>query len=59
MIVCSAKIISNALKWQLNQSTLKTVKHGGASIMMWGCFSYSGVGSIYHIPGIMDQFEQI
>ena len=24
------------------QYTLKTVKHGGASIMIWGCFSYSG-----------------
>ncbi len=29
----------------------------GASIMIWGCFSYYCVGPIYHIPGIMDQFE--
>uniref|UniRef100_A0A3B4X144 Transposase Tc1-like domain-containing protein n=1 Tax=Seriola lalandi dorsalis TaxID=1841481 RepID=A0A3B4X144_SERLL len=36
-----------------------TVKHGGASIMIWGCFSYYGVGPIYRIPGIMDQFEHI
>uniref|UniRef100_A0A667Z9F9 Tc1-like transposase DDE domain-containing protein n=1 Tax=Myripristis murdjan TaxID=586833 RepID=A0A667Z9F9_9TELE len=36
-----------------------TVKHGGTSIMIWGCFSYYGVGPIYCIPGIMDQFEYI
>uniref|UniRef100_A0A3Q0S1K1 Transposase Tc1-like domain-containing protein n=1 Tax=Amphilophus citrinellus TaxID=61819 RepID=A0A3Q0S1K1_AMPCI len=30
-----------------------TVKHGGASIMIWECFSYYGVGPIYRIPGIM------
>ena len=33
--------------------------HGGASIMTWGCFSHYGVGSIDHIPGIVDQFEYI
>ena len=37
----------------------QAVKHGGASIMIWGCFSYYGVGPIYYIPGIMDQFEYI
>uniref|UniRef100_A0A0K8TZE2 Transposable element Tcb1 transposase n=1 Tax=Bactrocera latifrons TaxID=174628 RepID=A0A0K8TZE2_BACLA len=35
--------------------TAKTVKHGGAKIMVWGCFSYSGVGPIHLIEGIMDQ----
>lgn len=41
------------------QYTLKTVKHGGSSIMIWGCFSYYGVGTIYRTPGIMDQFAYI
>ncbi|KAK1792848.1 hypothetical protein P4O66_012758 [Electrophorus voltai] len=41
------------------QYTVKTVKHGGTSIMVWGCFSYFGVGPIYRIPGTMDQFEYI
>jgi len=35
--------------------TLKTVKHGGLKIMVWACFSYSGVGPIHMVDGIMDQ----
>lgn len=41
------------------QYTVKTVKHGGAKIMVWGCFSYYGVGPVYRIPGIMDQHGYI
>lgn len=41
------------------QYTVKTVKQGGASIMVWGCFAYFGVGSIYHITGTMDQFQYL
>lgn len=36
------------------QFTSKTVKHGGHSIMVWGCFSYQGVGPIYWIKTVMD-----
>jgi hypothetical protein len=32
-----------------------SIKHGGGSIMIWGCFSYYGVGSLHLIDGIMDQ----
>jgi len=35
--------------------TVKTVKHGGSKIMIWGCFSYYGVGPIHWIKTIMDQ----
>lgn len=35
--------------------TRKTVKHGGSKVMIWGSFSYSGVGPIHLIEGIMDQ----
>lgn len=35
--------------------TLQTVKHGGAKINIWGCFSYYGVGPIFWIKGNMDQ----
>lgn len=32
----------------------KTVKHGGGNIMVWGCFSYNGVGPLHLIEGIMN-----
>ena len=32
-----------------------SIKHGGGSIMVWGCFGYNGVGSLHLINGIMDQ----
>ena len=32
-----------------------TVKHGGGSIMLWGCMSYFGTGALVEIKGIMDQ----
>lgn len=35
------------------QYTVKTIKHGGGSIMVWGCFSYHGVGPLYRIEDIM------
>lgn len=35
--------------------TVKTVKHGGAKVMVWGSFSYSGVGPIHWIKETMDQ----
>jgi transposase len=33
-----------------------TVKHGGGSVMVWGCFSGYGMGPIHKIDGIMDRF---
>jgi transposase len=34
-----------------------TVKFGGGSLMVWGCFSYNGVGKLHFIDGIMDAAE--
>lgn len=31
-----------------------TVKFGGGSVMVWGCFSYFGKGRLHFIDGIMD-----
>ena len=38
-----------------------TVKHGGGSVMFWGCFSHTGVGQLKKIEAIMkkEQYHSI
>uniref|UniRef100_A0A8C5Q6P7 Transposase n=1 Tax=Leptobrachium leishanense TaxID=445787 RepID=A0A8C5Q6P7_9ANUR len=37
-----------------HQNLIPTVKHGGGSIMVWGCFAASGPGLIVVIDGKMN-----
>lgn len=38
---------------------LPTVKYGGGSVLVWGCMSAEGVGTLEIIDGIMDQYKYI
>lgn len=42
-----------------NKCTLKTVKHNGGSIMVWGCIGENGVGKLCKIEGKMDSLKYI
>ena len=35
--------------------TLKTVKHGGGNVIVWGSFLWCGVGPLHRIQGTIDQ----
>jgi len=38
------------------KNVVPTVKHGGGSVMLWGCMSAAGTGRLRFIEGIMDRF---
>ncbi|KAI4894642.1 hypothetical protein NFI96_001033 [Prochilodus magdalenae] len=43
------------------RNTIPTVKHGGESLMFWGCVSYKGTGNLVKVEGKMNaaRYQQI
>ncbi len=39
---------------EYKEKGMVTVKHGGGSVLMWGCMSAAGVGELHFIDGIMN-----
>ena len=50
------KLLRKKNKELYTKNTSSTVKHGGCSIMVWGCMTASGVGKLVFIDGKMDRF---
>jgi transposase len=44
-----------------SKTVIPTVKHGGGSLMVWGCFNNKGIGNLCRIDGKMDSvlYKQI
>lgn len=41
------------------QNLNSTVKHGGESVMVWGCLSAAGVGNLEFIEGNMNKYDYL
>ncbi|XP_058810201.1 uncharacterized protein LOC131675290 [Phymastichus coffea] len=59
--VAVKKVRRSASEKMTPQCIVPTVKHGGSSVMVWGCFSGHGTGDLVKIDGIMrkEQYKNI
>lgn len=39
------------------RNTIQTARHGGESILLWGCFAAAGTGKLDLVTGIMDSWK--
>ena len=50
-------MISRTLREEFDSKyIIPTIKQGGGSVMIWGCFTCQGVGKLYVLDRIMDKF---
>src|ERR1700754_2844098 len=42
-----------------DRTTTPTVKHGGGSLMVWGCMGWNGVGCLTEVEGKMDAKQYV
>ena len=42
-----------------DRTTTPTVKHGGGSVMVWGCMGWNGVGILQEVEGILDSIQYV
>lgn len=52
--MCLSVAASAAFK---EENLVPAVKHGGGSLMFWGCFAASGTGCLDCVPGVMVGLE--
>jgi hypothetical protein len=48
---------ANCHVWR-KPGTIRMLKHGGGSIMLWGCFSAAGTGRVVRIKGKMSKVQR-
>lgn len=54
------RIVWQRKNTELNKENMcRTVKHGGASVLVWSCMGSNGVGNLEFIDGIMDKYKYV
>ena len=53
MIIVILLFLLKLIFLMMKQCVVPTVKHGGSSVMVWGCFGNNNTGDIVEIDGIM------